>query len=210
MDPSHGPAAPPVPRPAATVLVVRDAPAGGVEVAVLLRSAAMRAAPGFVVFPGGIVDPEDEELALRWFGSTEQAARACAVRELAEETGLVLTSRAVVPRGDITRLHQDPPPAATLREVGHWVAPEFLPHRYDAMFFVLRVNRDLPLRPNPAEADRAWWASPADLLDAYERGEISLLWPTLRMLQALATCRSADDALRLRVEQEPPPVGATP
>jgi 8-oxo-dGTP pyrophosphatase MutT (NUDIX family) len=46
-------------RNAATVMVVRDAPAGGVEVLMLKRPAAMKFAGGAYVFPGGSVDGAD-------------------------------------------------------------------------------------------------------------------------------------------------------
>ena len=48
------------PRPAATVVVVRPAgPVNELEFLVLRRAGASRFAPGFVVFPGGVVEPED-------------------------------------------------------------------------------------------------------------------------------------------------------
>jgi 8-oxo-dGTP pyrophosphatase MutT (NUDIX family) len=46
-------------RNAATVMVVRDAPGGGVEVLMLKRPAAMKFAGGAYVFPGGSVDSAD-------------------------------------------------------------------------------------------------------------------------------------------------------
>jgi len=84
------------PKPAATVIVARDAPRG-IEVAVLRRSAGTRFAPGFVVFPGGAVELADEPLAGAWFGDEREAPRACAIRELGEETGLVLTGSGLRP-----------------------------------------------------------------------------------------------------------------
>lgn len=50
-------------RPAATIVVVREGPGAGFEVLVLRRSRRSRFAPGFVVFPGGVVEPHDEEAA---------------------------------------------------------------------------------------------------------------------------------------------------
>src|SRR3990172_5902018 len=79
------------PRPAATVIAARQGPEG-VEVLVLQRGSRSRFLPGYVVFPGGAVDPADVEHAARWFGTSAEAARACAIRELSEEAGLVLTA----------------------------------------------------------------------------------------------------------------------
>ena len=51
-----------MPRPAATVIFVRDAQAEpGVEVFMLRRVATMEFAPRMMVFPGGGVDPRDAD-----------------------------------------------------------------------------------------------------------------------------------------------------
>ncbi len=87
-------------RKAASVVAVREG-ADAPEVLVVRRSEASRFLPGYVVFPGGAVDADDAQLAQDWFGTPDEAARAGAVRELAEEVGLVLTSGGSCP----------PPPA---------------------------------------------------------------------------------------------------
>ena len=186
------------PRPAATIVLARAAPGHGVEVLVLRRSEASRFAPGFVVFPGGAVDPDDDELARRWFGSPDERARACAVRELAEEAGLHIEAT-----------------VDELPEIGHWIAPEFLPVRFDARFFAAAADLargSLEPTPDGLEIVDAWWVRPADLLVAGARGDVPLAWPTVRTLEALAACRSVADVLALQVAQEPPaPLGrATP
>lgn len=92
-----------LPRPAATVMFVRDGVAG-VEVFMLRRVATMAFAPRMMVFPGGRVDPRDAEPGLPWAGPTpaewavwletdEPTARelvAAAVREVFEECGVLL------------------------------------------------------------------------------------------------------------------------
>jgi len=53
-------AGPPVePLPAATVVLMRDRPAGRPEVLLVQRDRAARAGPGAYVFPGGVVEPQD-------------------------------------------------------------------------------------------------------------------------------------------------------
>ncbi len=191
------------PRPASTVVVARP----GVEVLAVRRSAISRFAPGFVVFPGGVVDHGDAALAARWFGRVEETARACALRELAEETGLVMTRDGLVAAPG--RLPGEnglaPPSPDQVPEMARWIAPEFLPVRFDARFFAIAATRDVAPRPDGVEVEHAWWASPAALLEAASAGEFSLMWPTLRTLQALAECRSVDEVLDLRVAAEPPP-----
>jgi 8-oxo-dGTP pyrophosphatase MutT (NUDIX family) len=194
-------------RPAATIVMARPAEAAGVEVLMLSRSARSRFAPGFVVFPGGAVEPKDHEDARRWFGSEVHVARACALRELAEETGLVVTARGVVacpgglpgtPDLPATSVHDVP-------EMARWIAPDFLPVRFDAVFFAAAAPREIEPTPDSVEVDRAWWGRPLDVLEAQRLGTAPLLWPTLKTLEALVECRSVDDVLRLRVQQVAPP-----
>ena len=99
-DPSYVP--PPV-RDAATIALVRDAPAG-LEVYLLRRVRGMAFAGGMHVFPGGSVDPADATADVGWagpaadrwaddFATTEPLARSlvcAAVRETFEESGVLL------------------------------------------------------------------------------------------------------------------------
>jgi 8-oxo-dGTP pyrophosphatase MutT (NUDIX family) len=95
------------PRPAATVMFVRDG-AAGVEVFMLRRAATMAFAPRMMAFPGGGVDPRDADASLPWAGpapgewaerleTDEATARelvAAAVREVFEECGVLLAGEA--------------------------------------------------------------------------------------------------------------------
>jgi 8-oxo-dGTP pyrophosphatase MutT (NUDIX family) len=99
-DPSFAPA---VPRDAATVALVRDAP-GGLEVYLLRRVRGMAFAGGMHAFPGGSVDQADAAASLSWagpdatgwaglLGTDEPLARSlvcAAVRETFEESGVLL------------------------------------------------------------------------------------------------------------------------
>jgi 8-oxo-dGTP pyrophosphatase MutT (NUDIX family) len=92
------------PRSAASVILLRDGPAGGVEVYTLRRVPTMAFASRMHVFPGGSVDPRDSDLAGGWVGDSaarwaarlgtdEQLAVAlvcAAVRETFEESGVLL------------------------------------------------------------------------------------------------------------------------
>jgi 8-oxo-dGTP pyrophosphatase MutT (NUDIX family) len=94
---------PSVPRPASTVVLLRDS-ARGPEVYLLRRVKAMAFAAGMHVFPGGSVDPADAEAETAWtgppaeqwgawFGCPPPLARAlvcAAVRETFEESGVLL------------------------------------------------------------------------------------------------------------------------
>ena len=183
------------------------------EVLALKRSAHSRFGPGFVVFPGGTVEQAiDEALAVAWFGSASQIGRACALRELAEETGLVATAGGIVVsqlrRADEPGLA--PPDPARLPEIARWIAPEFLPVRFDARFYALAAEDWVEPVPDGVEAEAAWWTSPATLLHGAFDGDTLLMWPTLRMLEALEGCRSVAEVLELRVEQVAPPMSPAP
>ena len=97
------------PRPAATVLLLRDAPAGPVEVLMLRRHRRSGFAARAWVFPGGVIDPADAALPPdRWQGIAPvaltgryrlPAAQVLAmhvggVRETFEEAGVLLALHA--------------------------------------------------------------------------------------------------------------------
>lgn len=94
---------PAVPRDAATVMLLRQRPAG-LEVYMLRRKPTMAFAPGAYVFPGGSVDPRDTDEQVAWVGpdaaewgrvfdappSLARALVCAAVRETFEESGVLL------------------------------------------------------------------------------------------------------------------------
>lgn len=98
-----GAATPPVAKPAATVVLLRDA-ATGPEAYLLRRRTSMAFAAGMYAYPGGGVDPRDAEAELAWAGPgpeewarrlgvdprTAQAVVCAAVRETFEEAGVLL------------------------------------------------------------------------------------------------------------------------
>ena len=186
------------PRPAATVVLAREGDRGP-EVLVLRRGAGHRFLPGYVVFPGGAVEPGDVTLAERWFGAADEAARACAVRELAEEAGLALTAGGPRAAGDpVAAVHDDPPRADLLVEISHWIAPAEVPVRFDARFFAALAPDGLEPRADGGETERAWWARPSDLLAP---GAADLYLPTRSILEALVSCADAGAVLSARVAQ---------
>lgn len=94
---------PPVPKPSATVVLLRDG-AAGPEAYLLRRRSSMAFAAGMYAYPGGGVDPRDAETDLGWAGPspaewgerlgldarTAQAVVCTAVRETFEESGVLL------------------------------------------------------------------------------------------------------------------------
>jgi len=88
--------APVAPRPASTVLLLRDGPRG-IEVFMVVRHRAIEFASGAMVFPGGKVEPADGAAevqsaahGLEGLSAEEAAFRVAAVREIFEEAGVLL------------------------------------------------------------------------------------------------------------------------
>ncbi len=156
-------------RNAATVMVVRDAPAGGVEVLMLRRPVSMQFAGGAYVFPGGSVDTADfgkdgeAQAKVAWqgpsaqefgqrLGTTPELARAlvcAAVRETFEEAGVLLAG---TPDGT-------PDGAVVVPEGPDWEADRAALCQGTVTLAELLVRRGLVLR---AELLTAWarWITP--------------------------------------------------
>ena len=193
-------------RQAASLIVGRDGP-GGLELLVIERSRSSRFLPGYVAFPGGATGGEDEALAQEWFGTPDEAARASAIRELAEETALVITADGLGPIGGwdpLSPVNVAPPAIERLPEIAHWIAPEEVPVRFDARYFAAGAIDGLDPTPDGSEAAAAWWIAPDALLDEWQAGDRMLYWPTYVTVTHLATCGSVEDLLALRFETHEP------
>lgn len=192
-------------RRAASAIVARDGD-GGIEVLVLERGGTSRFLPGYVAFPGGSIDAGDAALAERWFGSEEEAARACAVRELLEEVGLILSREGLTEANGMAldAIVASPPQPDQLPEVAHWIAPPQVPVRFDARFFAVDSPAGLRATPDGGETAEAWWESPRALLDDWEAGRRKLYWPTYFTVGAIAPCERVADLLALHIETREP------
>ena len=181
LDLSGGAKAPATLRPAATVLLIRDA-ASGIEALLLRRGADASFLANTWVFPGGRVDAAD--CGITESDTSEAPARRAGAREAMEEAGLRLA-----------------PDAMTA--FSHWTAPLESPKRYATWFFLAAcVEPDAPVVVDGGEIVEHRWLRPAEALAAQARGEMSMLPPTfitLRQLEpwtdvaaALAHFRSRD------------------
>jgi 8-oxo-dGTP pyrophosphatase MutT (NUDIX family) len=163
------------PRAAATILLLRDreqeGPRGGgvLEVLMLKRSAESHFMPSVWVFPGGSLDPED--------GAGIDGLRTCAVRELDEEAGIKL---------DL---------ASELIPLARWVTPEVVKTRFDTWFFLARAPVGIEAKPDNFEMTESLWINPADALAAAEAGDMAIVFPTLKQLEALAPAADTDEAM---------------
>ncbi|MEE9454719.1 MAG: NUDIX hydrolase [Paracoccaceae bacterium] len=140
-------------RDAATILLLRKR-AGRHQVLMGQRGASAAFMPNKYVFPGGVIDPQDYEicpdmplnglamtkLSIKAPANIAQASAMAAIRELWEETGLILGQVGTAPK-DIPHDWQGffakdvVPRAGALNFMFRAVTPPGRPRRFDARFF---------------------------------------------------------------------------
>lgn len=76
--------------------------------------------------------------------------------------------------------------AASIHYFSHWITPEGPPRRFDTHFFVAEVPPDQEPSHDDDETVDSVWISPAVALDKADRGDMDVLLPTRRNLEALA------------------------
>jgi 8-oxo-dGTP pyrophosphatase MutT (NUDIX family) len=185
------------PDPAATVMLLRPNTAG-FEVLMVERSSR-----GFfgsiVVFPGGSVDASDQ-----LEDDDEGSARRAAIRELAEEVGILLIEGGAVSSPPLRgRQFHDwlgdeghGPAVDSLVLVSRWVTPEPAPRRFDTRFYLAGAASTPAVRLDTNELVGHRWVTPADALALHESGEWPMILPTLAHLRWLARRSSIEDALQ--------------
>lgn len=222
-----------VPRDAATVLLLRDAPRG-FEVFMVKRSGLSDVLGEAHVFPGGKIDAGDSAAgALSRIGGLDQfdtdvlgedlpRERAAgmfvaAARETFEEAG-VLLARGV--HGDLAaaraRLNAKESFAAILAELQatldapalvpwvRWVTPMILAKRFDARFFLAVAPQGQEALHDDHEAVASVWLRPADALEGFASGNLQLAPATWMSLQHLALFDSIGAALADARSRKPP------
>ena len=179
------------PLPAASAIVLRDGP---LELLMLRRHHSASFMPNAWVFPGGIAEQLDHELA---HGDTLTAMKIAAVRETFEETGVWLGApledaehkRTRLLAGDLDMrqlLEEAPADLEQLVWTSRWITPVGVPKRFDTYFFLARVPRDVVATAEQHEAVDVVWIHPAEALEKHAAREMQMVFPTLRNLEALA------------------------
>jgi len=138
---------------------------GGPEVLLVQRNPEACFMGGAWVFPGGGVKP------------TDASPAATARRELEEEANLTLAS--------------DDELAAFSR----WITPVEVTVRFDTWFFLVRAPEGVAGAPDGSETVDLRWLRPADALEAGRRGELQLVFPTIKHLEELAMLGSVAEGL---------------
>jgi 8-oxo-dGTP pyrophosphatase MutT (NUDIX family) len=154
-----------VPRPAATVIVLRGG-ATALEVLLVQRNPQARFMGGAWVFPGGAVDDRE--------GHGEQSRRAAALRELLEEAGIEI---------------DDP---LELIPFSRWITPAQVKIRFDTWFYLAELPPGASPVVDGREVVDARWYAPDAALAAAGRGELLLVFPTIKHLEQLSAFASTD------------------
>ncbi len=197
--------------PAATLVVMREHPPGPPELLMVERTRRMAFASGAMVFPGGRIDRQDEDLA-RAHAGDHSAAKIAAIRETLEETVIPVALHplpspefAASLQGD---LHQGSAFASLLERhrlefdleeltaFARW-KPAFHQARvFDTLFFLAKApDGDWHPIPQEGECESVEWLSAREVLDRIGRGEATAIFPTVRNLERLARFGSFAEAV---------------
>lgn len=208
-----------VARPSSTVVLARDG--RGAPELLLMRRHERSAFGGAHAFPGGVLEDADRRVNDHCAGITAAEADAlldtegalayfsAAVRELFEESGVLLASAATTVadldaardalndgtldwqafvRDNALQLHCD-----ALHYFSFWITPEALPRRFSTRFFLAVLPDGQDAAHCGGELTDSCWMSAAEALAASRGGSITLHFPTIRTLEALAGCLTVDE-----------------
>jgi len=209
------PSEPVVPRPAATVILIRPGERDALQVFMTRRPDSMRFLPGYCVFPGGALEQEDYLFPKEYLhepeginGSVEVAYYIAAARELFEEVGVLLYQGE---RKDVDahmwrawRREVNSQPGAfasifktcgwkldlsALTYFGHRVTPKTSRYRYNTRFFLAHLPKGQQPDPDPYEIDKGFWVTPQEALQEAREQRLKMASPTMASLRALAEYR---------------------
>lgn len=212
----------PTARPAATLLLLRDAP-GGAEVLMTRRSLAANYLPGAFVFPGGRVDDSDHEahdLASARPGQTAEplTLALAALRESFEELGILLALHGdgtPLDACDLAQLDRTRPlypqvralglrlATAEVRLLARWIADRSIPKRFDTTFLLARMPMGQQAVADDAEQFEPLWLRAADALKQHAADRLPMVFPTLCTLRWLAQFTNVNAVLAACTEDQP-------
>ncbi|MEI6453084.1 MAG: NUDIX hydrolase [Actinomycetes bacterium] len=107
----------------------------------------------------------------------ELNARARSFLSIAEAEQLVL---------DVSKVHY----------FAHWITPEGAPRRYDTRFFVAAAPEGQVAVHDNGETIDAVWIDPLHALERHRAGEIEIIFPTIKNLQAIGRFTRVDELLQ--------------
>ena len=213
--------APVAPRPSATIVVARESGAGP-EVLLVLRRAGDAFGDSYA-FPGGVVDHDESNAHIVCAGRSAADADAilgienaldyysAAVRELFEETGVLLARNAESnwassqPAGSEERHAVDTGNLAwpaflrrrglcvasdALHYFAFWETPKIQPKRWQTRFFIAALPPGQVAEHDGREVTDCRWLRPEDAVALGRSRELEMPFPTVRTLLELQSLDS--------------------
>jgi 8-oxo-dGTP pyrophosphatase MutT (NUDIX family) len=224
------------PVPAATILIVRDSPAG-IEVFMVKRHYQIDFMAGALVFPGGKVETGDYDAGLGEFtcGGEEweaptRALAAAAIREAFEEAGILFARDAAsgafisAERLDALDHYREPMEKGeigliemlrkeklvlgfdALARFAHWITPTMNPKRFDTHFFLAAAPKGHAGRHGKRESVDSVWIRPEDAVA--DEKKWTVVFPTKMNLLKLGKSRNVEEAIA--AARAAPPVTVEP
>lgn len=186
-------------------MLLRDG-AEGIEVLMVRRSSRSAFAPDAFVFPGGTVDAEDygaqpgawTERILREFRARVPDALASSEPPVEPSDAAALVRAAVREVREEASIDVDPD---SLFLFSHWITPPTEPRRYNTHFFVASIGNGVHGEADAVETHDAQWVAPHLALERHRRGEMHLVYPTIKHLERLARFATLDDAIAFAREK---------
>ena len=117
----------------------------------------------------------------------DETVEQTALRELEEEASVQMNDAALTP-------------------FSRWITPAEVKTRFDTLFFVAESPPDAEARVDGAECVAARWLRPADALAEFQRGDLLLVFPTIKHLEELLEFGSVAEALESARGREVRPV----
>ena len=78
----------------------------------------------------------------------------------------------------------------------HWITTPGRPRRYDTRFFIAPAPAEQIAMHDNSETVAHLWVSPGEAIELFKRGEIDLMFPTIKTLESLTQFGRVEDLLR--------------
>jgi 8-oxo-dGTP pyrophosphatase MutT (NUDIX family) len=181
------------------------------EILMVQRPHTARFMPGAWVFPGGVVDDDDATYAVGR-GFTESADwEVAALRELAEETGVWVTTDGTFSFPLVDDVLASSTSSPFQLDIDHllyfsnWITPSVFPIRFDTRFFLAVEIGEVDAVFNAEELIDVDWVAPSEALSREVRGEWDVAFPTRKTLELLGAASSAASLVDMLAAAAPVP-----
>lgn len=218
----------PEPKLSSTIILLKEG--DGTEILMVERHYQIDFASGAFVFPGG--KASDDDFLDNWngrvdgdFEGNDKIARIAGVREVFEESGLLLARHKSQPHGEFTGQDMVEKLAphrhavdrgemsfleliaendlvldlSRLLPFAHWITPHMMPKRFDTLFYVARAPSGQVAVHDGRETTQAIWIKPSEILRRERNDDAILLFPTrvnIERLEDLESVTAIEDYCR--------------